>query len=661
MPLSDNELAAIVGSEESRAKPENSDLDRKREFLMDSYNQEPYGDEVPGQSSVVTSDVADVVESILPSLMRVFTQGKQVGKFESSDPENDKEAEQKTLYANWVLMRSNPGTMLLHSMFKDSVLQFTGTLKAFWDDSIEVTETPYQGVSSEELALIKADQETEIIEEEPEVLEDGTATGNFNVKTKHTTSNGKIKIDTIPPDQFIFADNARDFIDPRFIGQRTPKTRSQLIQMGFDKAVVDALPADDSENNTATSQARNRDDQQQDFDTNPSSDRANDIIMLGEYYMHVDVDEDGIAELYQIFYASDKVLEKTLVDEHPYAVAVSIPMPHRAVGTCPAEQVADLQLVKSVLVRHTLNNAYHVNYARNVVNERVDLDDLLTPVAGGIVRVDGEGPIGDSVMPLVVTPQIPALLQAIEYVDTMRETRTGITRFNQGLDPDSLNQTATGFKGLMGASQQREQLIARMLGNGVEVLFDKIINLAHKYQKDSTQIRVTGDVIEINPTDWREDMDCSVEVGLGSGDRQEKIANLNFIYQTQIAQMQQGLALSDQPKLYSTLEKLITEVGLKDVDQYFNNPERPIETVVAENEQLMQMVEQLQAQVQTNPLAEAELVKQQGAVAIAQGKLELEGAKLREKIRETTNDGVFDYDKLETENNVDIPGKGTSG
>ncbi|MCH7803095.1 MAG: hypothetical protein IH937_03345 [Acidobacteria bacterium] len=659
--LTDGQIGVIVEAEEADAEDLATDIAKKREALLDGYSQRPYGDEVKGQSSVVTSDISDVVESLLPSLMRVYAQGKQVGKFTASDPEADDEAEQKTLYANWVFFESNPGLKILHSVFKDALLQFTGTCKVWWDESEEVTEERYTGMSQEQILKLKLEPETEILDtERDEAGPDAELQPEtFTVKVKRTTKTGIARLTPIPPEQTRIAKNAADFVKPRFIGQKTPKTRSELILMGFNKKKVNGLPAHDQKTSPVET-ARNY-DLNRSQDDNPTVVKANDVIMLGEYYMYIDVDEDGVSELWQIFYAGTEVLDKTRVDEHPYAVCVPIPMPHRAIGTCPAEQVADIQLIKSTLVRHTLNNAYLINYARTLVNERVDLDDILAPpTPGQTIRIKGDEPIAGSVEPMVVQPQIPDLLQAVEYVDTMRENRTGITRFNQGLDADTLNQTATGFKGLMGASQQREQLIALMMSDGIKTLFNKIIALAHKHQSAETQIRVTGEVMNINPSGWRYKMDCAVQVGIGSGDRQEKISNLNYILQQQKELMLQRSTVSDQSKMYNTLDKLVTEVGLKDVDLYFNDPSKPQETLQSENEQMIQMIEQLQAQIeqQGNQIAEAALIEQQGKLALGKAQLELDVEKLKIDTFNKTEDRKFKYTDLETKENVDIPGEG---
>lgn len=661
--LSDEQINSIVRAEEEDAISYLVEIGDKRATLMDYYNQKPFGGEQDGQSQVVTSDVQDTIEWMLPSLIRTFTQGKTIGVFESQLEEHGQEAKDKTAYSNWIFQRDNPGVMILSAMIKDCLLQFTGTVKVGWDDSEDVSFSKYRGLSKLEAQALSLDEAVEVVEFEED------EEGLFNLEVKTTNSKGRVQIDNIPPEEFVFARNSRDFIKPRFIGQRTPKTRSELLEMGFDKDIVMSLGVDDAERMTEEVSARN-DDLGNNVAHNPTAQTANDTIYLGEYYVEIDVDEDGVTELWQIFRAGDKVLQKEKVDNHPYAVAVPIPIPHRALGTCPAEQVADIQWTKSIMLRQAYDNIYQTNYPRTVINERVELDDLLTPRAAGVINVDGEGPISDSIQPFVVPPVSGEIFGAIEYLDSAREIRTGVTRFNQGMDPESLNKTATGFKGIMDASAQRTELVARMIAEtGIKPLFNKIIENVSKYQDESTEIRVLGKPMKINPSSWRRKMDCRVDVGLGSGDRQEKIANLNFILAQQKEFMAQGNPLADNEKTFNTLDKLVTEVGLKDVNQYFNDTTRPDEVLLAQNEQLMKMVEQLQAQVSQNPLAEAEQIKAQASMVKVQNENQIkllqmqeEALAFQEEMRAKQDELVakleLEYTKLEVENKVDIPGKG---
>lgn len=652
--LSDQQINSIVGAEEDDALDYENEISKKRETLIDYYNQQKYGDETEGQSSVVTSEVADTVEWMVPSLLRIFTQGRNVAEFVADTADGDEEAKAKTDYANWVFHRDNQGTLVLHNAIKDALLQFTGVIKVCWDESENEQVERYKGLSQFELSRLETDEELDIDEIEQD------ENGFYNVECTRKNTVGRIRLINVPPEEFKIDRNARDFVSCRFIGHRTPKTRSELIEMGFSRDVVDSLPADVGYfDGNGEKQARYHDYAGY-GENNPAHHHPNDIVYLGEYYAKIDVDEDGVAELWQIMRAGDEILSKERVDIHPFAVLVPVPMPHRAIGTCPAEQVADLQFINSTLLRQALNNIYASNYSRMAVNERVDIDDLLTPRAGGIVRVEGQGPIGDSILPLGVPVMSDQILGMIEYVQTMKEVRTGVTRYNQGLDSEALNKTATGFRGIMDASQQRLELIARIFAEtGVKQLFQKIIMWASKYQNEARQIRVLGKPMEIDPTGWRHSTDCVINVGLGSGDRQEKIINLNNILAIQKEERAMGSPLVDGVKMYNTLNKLITETGLKDASLYFNNPEKPEEVLQAENEQLFNAVQQMQAAMK-NPLAEQEQVRQQGTMMREQMKIDADMQKFllqfEQQQRQFREDMIARLTELELQYKQNVPG-----
>jgi hypothetical protein len=662
--LNDFEISAILDSRESNAigfLGDGSDTQKNRKAMYDYYNQKHYGDEVEGQSQVVTSDVADVVESLVPQLLRIFAQNRIIGRFVGSRPEFDKEAQQKTEYASWVFNRKHNGAQLLHEAIKESLLQYCGVPKVYWEESEERTESVYNGIGELDLMQLEQNENVEIKEVELLEGEEGQEK-TFSVVVDNVNKRGYEAIENVPADEFLIGETDRDFIKPSFIGQRTPKTRSQLIEMGFDPEIVKQLGQDT--HYTTVKEARNNNTGQN--EENDTGDTSQDIIYLGEYYTYIDVDDDGISEYWQFFYSNNKVLSKQRVDTHPYCPLIPVPIPHRAIGTCPAEQVMDLQYLKSTLVRQMLNNVYNVNYSRTLYNERVNDDDLLNPVPGGGIRVEGQGPIGDSATPFVVQSQVVEILQSIEYVDTMREIRTGVTRYNQGVDTESLNKTATGFIGIRDMSQMRIETIARSLAVGVQRIFERIIELASKYQRTPVQIRVLGEPMEINPADWKDKIDCYVDVGIGAGDRREKIANLSQTYAIQSELKMQGSPLSDDVKRYNTLSKLVQEIGLQDETEYYNNPAKPIELLMAENEQMQAIIQQMQAQLQ-NPLAEAEAVKGQTQVQLKQVDANLKVAQEQiksaekeadrlQKDRHHQTDTAVKLTEIEAREKVNVPG-----
>lgn len=638
--LNDSEIGSIIRAEEDDALGYRDELAEKRATLMSYYRSEPLGDETPGRSRFVSSDVSDIVEWMQPSLLRVLVSGKHVATFDADTEEQEQEAEQKTALANYSFMRANNGTLTLHHMLKDGNLQYTGVVKTSWRETEETTTERYSGMSEDERRKLLANDETEIVEEE---RDEDTLT--WRVTAKRTTTRAKVCYDNIPPGEFVIARNARDFERPRLIGQRTPKTRSDLVQMGFPRDLVDSLPADSEDKRN---EDRNRSDSRD--ETNPSMNRANDIIYLGEYYVRIDVDEDGVAELWQVFYAGNQVLEKELWDVHPFAVYVPVPIPHQAIGSCPAEQVADIHLTKSVLVRHLLENVYANNYTRTASSNLVDLDDLMTPRPGGNVSVDVDGPVSGHVEPIPVTPQVDHILAAIEYMDTAREIRTGVTRYNQGLQADTLNKTATGFQGIMDASLQRMELMARLAADvAVRQIYRLTVMLLTKYQDEALQIRVSGAPLEVDPTAWRYDLDCQINVGLGPGERAEKIANLGAIIREQKEAIDTGKVIADQSKLYNAYSELVEEVG-EDTSKFFNDPSQPEQLLKAQNELLQQMVGQLETQLQ-NPLAEAEMIKQRSQLAQFD-------EEQKNEMRRFIAEEMRKWAELELEHKQDIPNFG---
>ena len=663
--LSKPAVGAIVKNELDAALDYNATLAKKRETLLNYYNARPYGDEVEGQSRFVTSDVADTIEWMVPSLLRVFTQGKVIAVFDPLKAQDEQESDEKTFLANHAFLVENNGVLVLHDMFKDALLQYIGVVKVYWDDTEETVQTKYKGLSELEFQKLQLDDDVTIEEFETEE-EEGIGTV-YNANVVRIKKEGCVRYMNVPPDEFVLSKSARNFDKPTFIGHRSPKTRSDLVSMGFDRDQVDALPADEYYELNGQKQARYYDlDNWQ--DQNPGGHSPNDIIYLGEYYARIDVNEDGITELWQVYYAGEEVLSMEQVDDHPFAVCVPVPQPHKAIGTCPAEQVADIQYLKSTLVRQSLNNVYQSNYPRILHSNSVELDDLLTPRAGGLVGVDtAAGDVAGHVQMLQVSPMIDGLMQMIEYTDTMREIRTGVTRYSQGLDLDALNKTATAFTGMTDASQQRLDLIARVFADGgVKQIFMKTVKLLGKYQDDSKTIRVMGKSIDIDPAQWSSNLNCRIDVGIGSGDRQEKIANLSNVLNYQMMFMQNGLVLADQAKVYKTLEKLVTETGLKDAALYFNNPEMPEQTLMAQLQQAMAMIQQLQ-QAAGDPYMKAEEMKAKAKLIEAQSKQDIEAAriaqnqqqfdeKLRFDIQKQIQDMAKQLTELELKYNTNVPG-----
>jgi hypothetical protein len=600
----DLKLKSILGNHiENALGYLGGNLSESRKKSLEYYLGDKLGTEIDGRSQVVSTDVSDTIESILPNLLRIFTASDKVVKCEPVTAEDVPLADQATAYLNHVFYKDNNGFQLLYNFFKDALIEKNGFLKIYWDESKSVEFETYQNLSLEDKeALEDTKDEVEFIEEEE--IEDIDAKEEFekviaeyesrgleipeietpdfilyNCKIKRIKKTGKIKIESIPPEEFLIDRNAKTIEDAEFVSHKVLISRSDLIAMGYDEDEVNDLPSssDDIYNTEKTVRQKNINE----YLTDNYAQGQNTKVLIYESYVKYDHDEDGIAELRKIVSAGDDgsmVLENMPCDNIPFVTVTPIPMPHRFYGRSVAELVEDIQLMKSTVMRQLLDNMYLTNNNRvAVMDGMVNMDDLLTTRPGGVVRT--KQPPNQVMQPLQSQPISQQAFPMLSYLDSVREARTGITKSAQGLDADTLNsKTATGVNTLMTQTQMRSELIARIFAEtGVKDLFRKIFELMVKYQDKERIIMLSNQYIPVKPTEWKDKFNISIIVGLGTGSKEQQTVMLNSILERQIQafQLQGGkeMPMVSLKNIYNTLSKVIENAGLKNVENYFIDPE----------------------------------------------------------------------------------------
>jgi len=598
--MDESTLKAVVANEIRRAIGYmGGTIAGEREKALNYYYGRPFGNEIEGRSQVVSTDVADVIESVMPSIIKIFTAGDDVVKFEPQGPEDEETAQQATDYCNWIFNRDNDGFLILHDWIKDALMQKLGAVKAWWDESEDVTEETYQGLTDMELQQLLQDPEVEPIEHSQypdpfapppaEAPVDPQAPGAppappappsmlHDVKLRRTAKLGAVKVVAIPPEEFIVSPGARDRTDARLMGHRKRTTRTKLIEEGYDSKIVMDIPVTDDADLSGESISRRKDEDTADGADNDTLDKTSEWIWVNECYIRVDYDGDGKAELRKITVAgpgdTSTILDNEPVEEAPFYFLCPIRTPHKLIGRSLADLVMDIQLIKSTLQRQLLDNMYLVNAPQTVIIEgQVNLDDLLTRRPGGVVRAKSQG----AVEPLVTQPMLAPALQAIEYVDSVRETRTGVTRYNQGLEADSLNKTATGVNRIFTAAQERIEMIARVFAEtGVKDLFRGILRLVAKHQQKSRIVRLRNEWTPMDPREWNTGMDMTVSVGLGTGNKDQMLAHIMAIMQLQEKIVQSGglNTMVSPVNIYNAASDIVKNSGLKSEDRYFTDPSK---------------------------------------------------------------------------------------
>jgi len=598
--ISDIELRGIINSEITNALGYmGGSLSSQRKKSLKYYMGEKLGTEIDGRSQVVSTDVADTIETILPNLLRIFTSSEKVVKCEPVKVEDIKMAEQVTSYINYIFNKDNDGFSILYTWFKDALLEKNGIVKVYWDESESVEQETYQNLSDDEYRILIEDDNIEVVEEES--FEDETTkaqlevvkamaikTGEImpempvpmmhNVIIKRTNGSGKVKIENIPPEEFLIQRTAKTIEEANFIAHRVSKTRSELIEMGFDKKIIDDLPI--SNENLLNEESLTRNSGIDETPFSESTDSSTEEVELFECYIRVDTDGDGIAELRKITVAGTggyTILENMACDKMPFCSITPIPMPHRFYGRSISELVEDVQLVKSTVMRQLLDNMYLTNNNRvAIMDGMVNLDDLLTSRPGGVVRT--KQPPSQVMMPMQSQTISQQAFPLLEYLDTVRESRTGVTRYSQGLDADSLNKTATGVNALMSQSQMRMELVARVFAEtGIKDLFKKIFELTCKYQDKERVVELNNEFVPVRPTEWRNRYNITISVGLGTGSSDQQAVIMNSILERQLQAFQlqggQEYPMVSLKNIYNSLAKIVENAGLKNVDNYFVNPD----------------------------------------------------------------------------------------
>jgi len=578
-PTTDDQIAALCRSEiDNAAGRSGGDISQERAEALDYYFGEPYGNEVEGRSSVVTREVMETVEWMLPSLVRIFTDVDNLCKFDPVNADDIEQAKIETEVVNHVYWKQNKGFYNTYTMLKDALLSKTGILKIYWDDTPTETKQSYEGLDEMQLGELMMDTAIE-----REILEFEQTEQGFDVTFKETTAKGSIKIEPVPPEEFGIARNARSPFseDSNFCYHRTEKSFSELVEMGYDVETIRGLPYDDDVL-TPEQLARYADsDSQMPFDY--SSTESMRMYWISECYVRVDRDGDGIAELFKVCMAggnysatSSQLLSIEPVDFMPFACVSPILMPHKFYGLSIADLTMDIQLIKSTLTRSMLDNTYLSNNSRTAVNDQhVNLDDLLTSRPGGVVRFKGDGGAGSYITPLAHNPLPPEAFSMMSYLDDVRKQRTGVGNEVGGLDSNALANVNTGVAALAyDAARMKIELIARIIA---EVGFRTVFKLIHKllmtHQDREMVVNVAGEFGAFNPSEWRERVNTTITVGVGTVSRERRMVALDTIMAKQMEQVQaDGLGTIVQPhQMYQSLADMTDALGLE-ASSYFTDP-----------------------------------------------------------------------------------------
>lgn len=537
------------------------------------------------RSKVVSRDVRSAIKKVLPSLIRTILGNDKVVEYQPVNEGDEAAAEQATDYINYVVFAESDGYDAVQDAAHDALKLRNGIIRWWYDKKRKVQVSKHTGLEEQALVQLVADDDVEVLEQEQYEEQIDTPQGPqpvtlYNVKIRRVSEYGCTKLAAVPLEEFLIHPDAISIDDSPITGMKTRLRRSDLVEMGYDREKVDSFPASGSDIEEEEEEFTRRRDA---FDENDSIGKALQEVDYYELYVKIDADDDGIAELRRMVFAGGlaevNLLEDEEWDEVPFADLIVERRPHQREGNSVTDDMAEIQRVKTVLMRQTLDNLYWQNNQQPIVQEGViqNPESVLNPKFGQPIRVaqgiDVRGAVGYNTVPFVAEQSFGMLA----YMDQEATDRTGISDASSGMAPDALqNMTAKASSMIEAAGIGQTELMVRTFSQGLKRVFQGLLRLVIKHQDKPRMVRLRNQWVTFDPRQWNAEMDCTVNTGLGAGTRERDMMMMQVVG----AQQEKLLAAYgpvnnpyvSAENIWNSVSRGVEAAGLRTPDLYFTKP-----------------------------------------------------------------------------------------
>lgn len=622
-PMSKDQLAALL---EQQVKTSvgfyDSKLSKERERCLDYYNAVLPKPHHQGNSKYVSMDVYDAVESAKAYLLETFAAGRRIVGFDPMGPDDVEQSKVATDYCDYVVFTQNNGYEIFHDAIWDGLMARVGVAKVYWEDCDQEVEEEFSNLTADELMILQ--QQYEDIEFE---LDEDT--GLYEGTIKRLDDKSQVKIDNLPPEEFLINPQASSIETASFVAHRTRKTHAELIEMGYDKKTVAKIGANSSELDLTMHPevlARFESIGADRLNLNGELQQQTRYVILYECYLHLDMEGTGSTKLYKVVKAGNTILEMDEVDHKPFVAFRPLATPHSFYGSNFAARVIPTQNARTVLTRSILDHTLITNNPRMMVvkGALTNPRELLENRLGGLVNVTRP----DGIAPLPQASLNPFVFQTIQLLDDDKEETTGVSKLSQGLNKDAVSQqnSQAMVENLVSLSQQRQKIIARNFANQfVKPLYLLIYQLVNSNEKREKIVKVAGQFVRVTPADWKERTDATVELRLGYGE-QEREAQKYLQYHALMSQDPTLQPLYAPNNKYNLLKTVLEKGGVPNVSDFLTDPSTlpPPQPSPQEIMAMEQQKKQMELQERQVEVAEAK-IQLQGQ--IEQMAIQLQGMK----------------------------------
>ena len=644
--LTDDDIINIVSSELEQARTAVAEIRGDAETALDYYLGNARGDEEEGRSQIVSTDVADAIEWILPQVISSLVARGSIISFDAKGPDDEQQAKIETSVVHEIFTKDNEGFLNLHEYVKDALMQKNGIFKIYYDDTPTTCRENYSGLTELDMHVLMSDPRMEVVAAESIMIEGDEGVPLWDVEVEVMEDAGRIRIETVPPEDFYVESghDSLDLSDVRFCAHTTLKTRSELVEEGYDKEII----YNTSDNTDLDDSSFRYESQKESTPLNFTEDESQVQLEVSECYIQIDIDKSGVSKLHKITLLGSEdptdILDIEPIEQIPFVSSTAIIMSHKFNGLSIYDRLKQLQDQKTSLTRNIMDNLYlQNNREKEVVEGKVNIDDLLVSRPGGIKRVK----MPNMIRELDVQPIGPEGYQMLDYLDQTRTGRVGVSPETAG-QVDALG-TAVGSEGVARLQTAKEALVGLMTRviaeTGLKQAYKLIRDLLIRHQDVVMDHKYRGDWIQVNPKEWGHRSRITVSVGTGTGDDQRKIGAIQQViaYQAQlIADPRNTMVYQEQ--IYAALDEFCSLSGLSGADKYYLDPQseegkrRQLNLQQSQQQAQAQEAQTQQAMIQAQQtLAKAEQMKGQADLQAQQVKLESDRGKLQiEAVKQQT-------------------------
>lgn len=527
---------------------------------------------------IVSTDVQDTIESTMPALMKTFFGSTDVVTVQGMDgtPDDEQRAEKMQALINYQLERQH-FFMTFYQWAKDALITNLGIIKIDWERTYKETQ----------------ERVTVLPEVYEQFVQQAAASGVQILNAEYDQNGGVIvdyvtkaidknqpRIMNILASEFRYSPEATSLDNADYVAHRKIVSidylRKQAESGLYEPEAVEEVAAKqttpeytnlDKENNDSIDEETNQ------------TDTGRRKVVLYECYVNINMSDDPNGQLTPmiITVAANTILrlEENTYERHPFFVLAPRIDPHKVWPKKGfVDLIAQIQHAKTAIIRQMIYSLALNNDSRLAVNTPMllDINDVLE--GRQIVRINGD--IKQAVQQLPPTEIQAWTFNMLEYLDAAKENRTGITRYNQGLDSNSLNKTATGINIITQSSNQRLELIARIFAEtGLRDMFKFLIKLNQLFVSQETVIRLTNEPMMIKPDDLDGEYDLVINSGMGSGAKEQNLQDMQML--NVLMQQLGAVGMVGPQQIYNAAKKYIETIGFKNVDDFVMKPEEAMQ------------------------------------------------------------------------------------